>query len=174
MSDITFPSEIREQPEIQELRDYWYALIGEKGAEDGSSLKVPALPPRSAIDPVQIKKFLPNITIMELIAENDFRIRLFGTNLTSWLGPDRTGRTLSNIATGIETTLELSKAQRRWLDIMHRVVEEKKPLIWTGPRFDSTKKHHQINAISLPLTQTTGEVEQILTALYLFIPNTDT
>ncbi len=173
MEDITFPSEIPEQPEIQELKDYWYALSRANISEDHRDPKVPALPPRSAINPSHLKKYLPDITIMELTKENDFLIRLFGTNLSDWMGPDRTGRTLTNITTGIETTLEMNKAQLRWLDIMNRVIEERKPLIWAGPRFDITKKHHQIRAISLPLTKTTGDVEQILTALYLHIPTRD-
>lgn len=170
MVDITFPSEIPEQPEIQELKDYWYALSQANISEGDPDPKVPALPPRSAINPSHLKKYLPDITIMELTEKNDFHIRLFGTNLANWMGPDRTGRTLTNIATDIETTLNVSKAQLRWLDLMNRVMAEKKPLVWTGPRFDITKKHHQIRAISLPLTQTTGDVEQILTALYLYIP----
>ena len=170
MEDITFPSEIPEQPEIQELNDYWYSLSRANIGEGGVEPKVPALPPRSAINPSHLKKYLPDITIMELTEKNDFHIRLFGTNLADWMGPDRTGRTLTNITAGIESTLELDKAQLRWLDIMNRVLDEKKPLIWTAPRFDITKKHHQIRAISLPLTKTTGDVEQILTALYLHIP----
>lgn len=170
MNDITFPSEIVEQPEIQELQNYWYSLSRESVMDGEGDSKVPALPSRSAINPTQLKKYLPDIMIMELTGKDDFRIRLFGTNLTDWLGPDRTGRTLSNITTGIETTLGRNKAQHRWLDIMNRVLEAKKPIIWSAPRFDNTKRHHQIHAISLPLTQTTGEVEQILTALYLYIP----
>lgn len=170
MEDITFPSEIPEQPEIQKLKDYWYALSQANIKEGNAGPKTPTLPLRSAINPRHLKKYLPDIMIMELTEKNDFHIRLFGTNLSDWLGPDRTGRTLTNITTGIETTLEHTKAQHRWIGIMNRVVEEKKPLIWTAPRFDTTKKHHQIRAISLPLTQTTGEVEQIMTALYLHIP----
>ena len=177
MEEITFPSEIPEQPEIQELKDYWYALsqasegdADHQASEGDADHKVPTLPPRSAINPGHLKKYLPDITIMELTEENDFHIRLFGTNLASWMGPDRTGRTLVNITADIETTLELSKAQLRWLNIMNRVIAEKKPLVWTGLRFDITKKHHQIRAISLPLTQTTGDVEQIMTALYLHVP----
>lgn len=173
MEDLTFPLEIPEQPEIQELKDYWYALSRATIREGDFDPKMPALPSRSAINPSQIKKYLPDITIMELTEENDFHVRLFGTNLADWMGPDRTGRTITNITTGIETTLDMNKAQLRWLNIMNRVRDEKKPLIWAGPRFDITKKHHQIRAISLPLTKTTGDVEQILTALYLHIPTRD-
>jgi hypothetical protein len=53
---------------------------------------------------------------------------------------------------------------------MNKVMQKKKPLIWTGSRFDASRQHHQIRAISLPLTQNSGDVEQILTALYLYIP----
>lgn len=167
MDDITYPSAIPEQPEIQELKDYWYTL-SQKMEPTGE--QNPPLPLRSDISPLDLKKYLPDITILEITGENDFLIRLFGTNLSDWLGPDRTGRRLANITNDIKTTLDYNEAQLRWLTIMNKVMEVKKPLIWTGSRFDASRQHHQIRAISLPLTQNSGDVEQILTALYLYIP----
>ena len=71
-----------QSPRIHQLHAYWKAKCNDV-----------ALPPRSAIEPAEIRPLLPYLTLTELAPE-PFRItyRLVGTAVVRWHADDFTGR----------------------------------------------------------------------------------
>ncbi|HVJ54941.1 MAG TPA: PAS domain-containing protein [Aliidongia sp.] len=56
------------------------------------------VPPRSALDPGQIRTLLPLITIVELLSRSRLIIRLAGTGVRNILGFEATGKNALNLA----------------------------------------------------------------------------
>jgi len=71
-----------QSPRIRQLHDYWRSKCSDV-----------ALPPRSAIEPADIRPLLPHLILTELTPE-PFRIvyRLVGTAVAKWHKDDFTGR----------------------------------------------------------------------------------
>ena len=67
---------------LRDLRGYWLAKRKEGFA-----------PPRSAIDPVEMKPWLPYVALLDVVGPAPlFRVRLFGTGLVEAYGQDMTGK----------------------------------------------------------------------------------
>ncbi len=83
-------------PRIRELHDYWKSKCNDV---------VP--PPRSAIEPAEIRKLLPYLLLAEL-GTAPFRIsyRLVGTAVVRWHGEDFTGREHGGVASLAESGVE--------------------------------------------------------------------
>ena len=83
-------------PRIRELHDYWKSKCNDI---------VP--PPRSAIEPAEIRTLLPYLLLAELGAE-PLRIsyRLVGTAVVRWHGEDFTGREHDGVASLAESGVE--------------------------------------------------------------------
>jgi len=83
-------------PRIRELHDYWKSKCNDV---------VP--PPRSAIEPAEIRALLPYLLLTELTAE-PFAIayRLVGTAVVRWHGEDFTGRDHGAVASLAESGIE--------------------------------------------------------------------
>jgi hypothetical protein len=132
-------------PSLRELHAYWLSKKGSLVA-----------PPRSAIDPAEIVKLLPNICLIDVIGNPPlFRFRLFGTNLVAAYGRDLTGDFLNEIdmgALGPQIANEVT-----------RVVQERRP---QAVRITVTKqedgRHLQYERIALPLSNDGQTVNMIL------------
>jgi hypothetical protein len=96
-------------PRIRQLHDYWKSKCNDV---------VP--PPRSAIEPAEIRALLPYLLLAELSAD-PFRIfyRLVGTAVVRWHGQDFTGR-----EHGLVTSLAESGIEAAY----HRVVKSAAPV----------------------------------------------
>jgi hypothetical protein len=90
-----------ESPRIRELHDYWKSKCNDV---------VP--PPRSAIEPAEIRPLLPYLLLTELCTE-PFRIayRLVGTQVVRWHGEDFTGREHGAVKSLAESGMEQSYRQ---------------------------------------------------------------
>lgn len=92
-----------QSPRIRQLYDYWKSKCSDV-----------APPPRSAIEPGDIRPLLPYLVLAELTAD-PFRIayRLVGTAVVRWHGDDFTGREHSSVPSFVESGIE--EAYRRVL-----------------------------------------------------------
>lgn len=88
-------------PRIRALHDYWKSKCSDV---------VP--PPRSAIEPAEIRPLLPYLLLTEL-TDAPFRIgyRLVGTAVVRWHGEDFTGREHGSVASLADSGLEDSYRQ---------------------------------------------------------------
>jgi len=128
----------------EELFAYWTSLKAEA-----------SVPPKRRIDPADMKRLLPTVSLIEAPVEGrDFRVRLAGTGLYNVYGREITGRSFSEIYN--------SSAAEYWRGELRRVVKDRKPqvgvhnLAWRGA------SHLSLIWIRLPLATTGSEVDMIL------------
>jgi hypothetical protein len=96
---------------VRELHTWWMSSRGASG-----------IPDRADLDPIALRRLLPNIVICEAETE-PFRIRyrLVGTKIVSVTGFDFTGRYLDEIiAAGSDTP---------WMEYYAAIVESRTPLL---------------------------------------------
>jgi hypothetical protein len=129
----------------EELFAYW------------SSLRADArVPPRQRLDPNDMKRLLPTVSLIEVAPgePRDFRVRLAGTGLYNVYGREITGRRISEIYN--------TAAAEYWRDELGRVVKDRRPgvgvhnLAWRGA------SHLSLIWIRLPLATKGSEVDMIL------------
>lgn len=129
----------------EELFAYW------------SSLRVETrVPPRERLDPADMKRLLPTVSLIEvpLGEPNDYRVRLAGTGLYNVYGREITGRRFSEIYN--------TSAAEYWRYELGRVVKDRRPgvgvhnLAWRGA------SHLSLIWIRLPLATKGAEVDMIL------------
>jgi len=113
------------------------------------------LPGRRDLDPSDIKRLLPTITLTEVVRPAlDFRIRLAGTALYDVYGREITGKMLSDVYN--------SAAADYWRTELSRVVESGRPavgvhnLAWRGA------SHLSVLWLRLPLAANGTDVDMIL------------
>ncbi|MBU1375983.1 MAG: PAS domain-containing protein [Alphaproteobacteria bacterium] len=129
----------------EELFAYWSSLRG----------GVP-VPPRGRLDPNDMKRLLPTVSLIEVMpgATPDYRMRLAGTGLYSVYGREITGRRLAEVYN--------TSAAEYWRDELGRVVKDRRPgvgvhnLAWRGA------SHLSLIWIRLPLITQGSEVDMIL------------
>ncbi len=129
----------------EELYAYWSSLRAGR-----------ALPIRRCLDPADMKRLLPTVSLTEVIAgePRDYRIRLAGTALYNVYGREITGRSLTEVYN--------TAAADYWRRELGRVVEMARPgvgvhnLAWRGAG------HLSIVWIRLPLSCGGSDVDMIL------------
>ena len=128
----------------EELFAYWASR--RRGAK---------LPGRRDLDPGDIKRLLPTLSLIDVVREPlDFRIRLAGTALYDVYGREITGRSLPEVYN--------SAAADYWRMELAKVVEDARPavglhsLAWRGA------SHLSILWLRLPLASDGGRVDMIL------------
>jgi len=132
----------------EEVFAYWASL------RDGARL-----PGRRHLDPGDIKRLLPTISLIDVVnrpegAGPDYRIRLAGTGLYSVYGREITGKRLSEVYN--------TAAADYWRAELGKVVSERRPAVgahnlgWRGA------SHLSILWLRLPLASNGAEVDMIL------------
>ena len=116
---------------------------------------VEKLPGRRDLDPADIKRLLPSLSLIDVLADPlDFRVRLAGTGLYDVYGREITGRRLADVYN--------SAAADYWRVELTAVVKERKPavgvhnLAWRGA------SHLSLLWLRLPLASNGGDVDMIL------------
>ena len=126
----------------EELLAYWTSLKAGRG-----------LPSRADLNPVQIKRHLPLISLID-VAHGDYRLRLAGTGLFSVYGGEITGRALDE---GYAPDL-----LTYWQAELAKIVEAAKPavglhdLAWRG------QPDLSLLWLRLPLSSNGKDVDMIL------------
>lgn len=130
-----------------DLLDYWYALRG------GSSM-----PAYKSLDPLEIPRpVLPHVFLNDVVAPNQFRVRLQGTESVRQSGIDLTGRLIHEIEGAEETQQRFEAAMRTKLPYYCRA-----PLAW------SHLDYKTYEAIVLPLADIDGHAVRQLFGASLF------
>ncbi len=147
--------------EQRSLYDYWR-----------SKCRPGILPSRQALHPRDMIKFLPYITLTDVI-QNDtarsFKIRLAGTGLRSVLETEITGKALDDLPFG--------QALPHWKQVHEKLVDDRKPLcgvtplVWHGGDYQVLSTLAQY-WLKFPLVDNNGDVSTIL-AYDIFTPLAD-
>lgn len=132
-------------PRIAEIFHYWDRLRGDR-----------AMPPRSDIDPSEIKSFLPAVIIVDVVPEVPpaFIYRLVGTREVEARGCDPTGRRVGEEWFGITAEEVLTNYRT--------VVERRGVLLDTEYKNVPELKMREAGTIFLPLSDDGETVSKIL------------
>ena len=138
-------------PEQHLLYDYWLSRHRDK-----------ALPRRADINPAQLVRLLPGISLIDVADEiTQCRVRLAGTRLREIYDREITGLRISDLDWGAK--------RNYWLAAYRRTVDERQPTqgVVTGPC--SNKDHMVQYWLRLPLQNDHGKIAMVLSYDY-FIP----
>jgi hypothetical protein len=116
-----------------------------------------AMPPRRAIDPIEIPRLLPNLQLIEVVEGDRFRYRLTGTALVTAFGKEYTGKHLDELFAGEE----LAYAVR----VYATVCRERRP-VFVRNRYGTTRDVAMVaNRLYMPLSDDGVAVNMIFGAL---------
>lgn len=141
------PARMR-SPLVRDAYAYW---VGKKNGD--------RLPARADIDPVDIPRILPHISLVEREAETGrYRYRLFGSALVDILGREPTGKYLDEIYPDFEQS-----ESRRYRD---QVFEMGKPSHRIGrPSLRFPKDFVTVERLYLPLAEDGRRVDMVMGVL---------
>lgn len=132
--------------ELRAVRDYWNAKRG----------ALP-MPPRAAIDPMELRAHLPFLLLVDVLPEaDDFRFRLAGTGITRQMGRDSTGKTVR------EAYAADPDMMAGILDVFSRVVKLKRPVFKRGTLRVVQKDFVVSESVYLPLSDDGEQVSMLL------------
>ena len=122
-----------------------------------------AIPLRSAIGPIEVPRLLPMISLLEVEGGQPtrFKVRLFGTFVTDFVGENRTGRYLDDFGKDLGTNVR-TEIIDRWQQACQAVYDGESPLFICAQRTTPQKEHQTLHATALPLTKASGSVDYIL------------
>jgi hypothetical protein len=114
-----------------------------------------AMPERGDIRPRDMKDYLPDVHLYELVDEGrDFRIRLVGTRFSEAAGYDATGELLSRVA--------FAPVRERMFSCAKRVVETEAPVYGVAEQGSRPNlRDYRVEAMMVPLA-TQGALSHIL------------
>ncbi|SDD52620.1 PAS domain-containing protein [Kordiimonas lacus] len=143
--EVGQPTEELSEPRLKsakEIHDLWLSKL------DGRDM-----PRKSDIRPSEMKSFLTNVYIVDVLdSGKDFRIRLFGTGVSDMLKQDFTGVTLS------ETPPEL-----HWRGDVYRLAYERRaPVFYLFELIPFGREHVITENVLLPLANEQGEFAHLL------------
>jgi len=151
--DTASPVALLEGPENAEaiaLHDYWRSKRGDR-----------PMPDRSDIVPSEFVRMLPSVAIIEVIdGGRDFRFRLFGSELATWMGCDRTGQRFSEMQPAPGSDLTPEQAQKRWIDVASGALAAARPIFPKAPVLTAGAVL-TMHAVIMPLTAGGTEIEQL-------------
>lgn len=151
--DTASPVSLLDAPENADaiaLYDYWNAKRGER-----------PMPDRRDIVPSEFVRMLPSVAIIEVIdGGRDFRFRLFGSELATWMGCDRTGQRFSEMRAAPGSDLTPEQVQKRWTDVASGALAAARPIFPKAPVLTASAVL-TMHAVIMPLTAGGSEIEQL-------------
>jgi hypothetical protein len=122
-----------------------------------------AMPRRADIDPTEIPANLPNIFLLDVLPDGDYRYRLMGTALVNGTGRDLTGRLLSEVHGPRPEAYGQLKA------LFDQVVRDKRPVYSRGSVFWlADDEYRRFEGGYFPLSEDGETVNIVLAELFLF------
>ena len=147
-----------EVPELNLIRDFW---LKQKEENNG------ALPDRKSFNPVDFKAILPNIFIVDVNAEEkSFQVRLFGTKLIELFGADGTGWTQDTAADNLNAPEYRQVVRDRLNEVIAHCTKTEDIYFTKYPRARPGYKDQYAGVIAVPLTNGSGNVDQVLAVIY--------
>ena len=138
------PSLVIHHAELRRLYDYWMAKKGDLVA-----------PPRSAIEPVEIRSILPRLLLIDVIGDPPrFRVRLAGTDVAYHYGAEITGKFVDELdldEIGHIALAEYRDATRLRQPMVHQ---------WEYTKHDG--RHLKYERLILPLSSDGQAVDMLL------------
>ena len=139
---------------LREALDYWQAKAAGR-----------ALPGRSDIDPIEIPKLLPDLMLVDVLADGRYRYRLIGTENAEAHGLNATGRYLDEVLPGPEYKAHV-------LALYDECVRTCRPLysesLFMSPRQRTPERHTKV--LFLPLAEAGDSVNMVLVVqVFLYI-----
>jgi len=151
--DTASPVSLLDAPENADaiaLYNYWNAKRGER-----------PMPDRRDILPSEFVRMLPSVAIIEVIdGGRDFRFRLFGSELATWMGCDRTGQHFSEMRAAPGSDLTPEEVQKRWNDVANGALAAARPIFPKTPVLTANAVL-TMHAVIMPLTAGGTEIEQL-------------
>ncbi|MEZ5833751.1 MAG: PAS domain-containing protein [Dongiaceae bacterium] len=142
-----------DRPEISDARllglhEYWH-----------SKLRGRAMPARGDIDPIEMRRWLGNLLLVEFPPDPmQFRIRLDGVNLVQFYGKSREGK-------GVEVLT--SEEERRIVLLQYMaVLETKQPAYFESEFVTSEGVSTSQRKLLLPLSDDGDRVNMVLAGIY--------
>ncbi len=122
------------QPVLKAVLDYWEKKRAGR-----------RLPSRADIDPQDLKPYLRHLFLIEVLGGAEFRDRLVGSEITERYGRNSTGKTVTQIYSGMP-------ALRDWLTgMLLEVTRTARPVLACGPLAAINKNHILSDSLHLPL-----------------------
>ncbi|MBI1261363.1 MAG: PAS domain-containing protein [Rhizobiales bacterium] len=132
-------------PEQRELFDYWCArCVADR------------FPRRADISPADLRKILPNLSLMDVLEEEPLRlrVRLAGTRLREYYGIETTGRLFDEF--------DLGEQRDYWNEAYREVVEAGRPAQGVVPLVPWNQPHVYQFWLRLPLVDDAGRIVMVL------------
>lgn len=142
-------------PEIQALAAYWDSKRQGRFA-----------PRRGDIDPADIRSHMPNLLLLDVLPDGEYRYRLVGTALAEGAGRNATGRRIS------EVFGDQPEVVRMFSGRLDKVVATKAPLFSEGKVYwdgDNGEMRH-FESGSFPLSEDGETVNIVLMELLIYWP----
>jgi hypothetical protein len=131
---------------LKRLQAYWEDKKGERPA-----------PPKSAIDPTELRELLPNILLIDVVGDPPrFRARLFGSALVAAYGEEVTGK--------FDEEVDLDAVHAELMGFVERAVAECEPQYLRAAFTKRGGRHLQYEQILLPLSDDGVKVNMLLSA----------
>jgi len=137
---------------LQEAFDYW-----RHKAEDGE------LPRRSAIDPIEIPRLLPDVMLVEVVAPSRYRYRLIGTANAEAHGINATGCYLDEVLPGPEYKAHVLALYDECVGARRALYSE---CLFIAPRGGAPERHTKV--LFLPLSEDGDRVNQVMVVQVFF------
>lgn len=129
---------------VQRLYAYWDARRGER-----------AMPARRDIDPADMKALLPNLILVDVVADaRRYVYRLVGTHEVEMRGGDPTGKAVKDAF--------YAESAADTLLFLDRVVETRQPVLYRGTYRPTSSRIQQEDTLFLPLSNDGASVNMIL------------
>jgi len=142
------PNFVAKDPRIGEFLAYWSTKRAGR-----------VMPSRSDLDPIDIPKFLPYVSLLDVIPdvpiEQRYRVRLFGTKLVDLHERDWTGRSIFDVTS--------RDAAQRLAQAGEFVINHRRPWFSTGNLYWAPRRWHlSFEVLILPLSQDQQNVNMLI------------
>ncbi len=141
-------------PRLAEIYRYWR-----------SKAPVPAMPRRADIDPIEIPKLLPDVMLVDVVAEGRYRYRLIGTENAQAHGMVATGRYLDDVLPGREYKSHV-------IALYDECVQQRRALysecLFLSPERHAPERHTKV--LFMPLSENGASVNMVFVMqIFLYI-----
>ena len=121
------------------------------------------MPDRADINLADLSDIAPNLLISETVGDNgDFRIRLYGSNVTDITGEERTGKLLTDIG-----KTSGGSVRARWQAVTREAARTGRPVCVKAAGSRQDTEHLIFHGLAMPLTNGGDRIEQFIGGLFV-------
>tara|TARA_R110000824_G_scaffold118960_2_gene271500 strand:+ start:118612 stop:119073 length:462 start_codon:yes stop_codon:yes gene_type:complete len=118
---------------------------------------------RKDINPAEIRPFLPHIMILDIVDGGlDFSVRIFGTELVTLLGEERTGLLASQFGSRTNIETDHAKLRRRWFRLFETTHKNGEILYFKTPTVTPNRAFMHYHGAFAPLTNGGQDIAQLI------------